>query len=228
MSTGFPQQNQVSPSVGLSSAERESVLRPDLTRLLDIVIASLAILFLGPLMLIIALAVWIVDPGPIFFAHHRIGRSGRIFPCYKFRSMVTNSQEVLERLLESDNVARLEWEVNHKLTDDPRITKIGRFLRKSSLDELPQFFNVLRGDMGLVGPRPIVAAEVVRYGRYFREYCAVRPGITGLWQISGRSDTTYRRRVALDVMYSRNRTMRLNMRILAATPLVVVIAKGSR
>jgi exopolysaccharide production protein ExoY len=228
MDAGFSRQNGSSAVISVASAPRQWTGVLDLTRAFDIISATIIVLLFGPLLVVIAAAVWLVDPGPIFFAHHRIGRSGRVFPCYKFRSMVINSEEVLRSLLETDNIARLEWELNHKLIDDPRITKIGKFLRKSSLDELPQFFNVLRGDMSLVGPRPIVAAEAARYGRYFEEYCSVRPGITGLWQISGRSDTTYRRRVALDVVYSRMRSMRLNLRILAATPVVVLLGKGSR
>lgn len=196
-------------------------------RTLDIGIAISAILFFGPLMIMIAVISFVADPGPIFFSQHRIGRGGRIFRCYKFRTMAINAQERLEELLSRDAVARAEWDRDHKLRNDPRIVGIGRFLRKSSLDELPQLFNVLAGDMSIVGPRPIVAAEADRYGRYFRHYCAVRPGITGLWQISGRNDVTYRRRVAFDVTYSRKLSVLMYLKVLLLTIPSVVFARGS-
>lgn len=196
-------------------------------RVLDAVLTSIALVFFLPLMIVIAALIWLTDRGPILFAHKRIGRDGQTFPCLKFRSMVTNSEARLRELLERDPAAREEWERDHKLKNDPRITPIGRFLRKSSLDELPQLFNVLRGEMSLVGPRPIVEAEVPRYGRYFIDYCAVRPGITGLWQISGRNDVSYRRRVAFDVIYRRTRSTKKNIGIIAATVPAVVLSRGS-
>lgn len=198
-----------------------------MTRLFDIC-ASLALLvFLAPLMIVVAALIIISNPGPVIFGHKRLGRDGRTFACLKFRSMVTDSQERLAHLLATDPEARREWERDHKLKNDPRITPIGAFLRKSSLDELPQLFNVLRGDMSLVGPRPIVMDEVRRYGRYFSHYSQVRPGITGLWQVSGRSNTSYRRRVAMDVTYSRSQSLPLNIKILLMTVPSVLLAKGS-
>jgi lipopolysaccharide/colanic/teichoic acid biosynthesis glycosyltransferase len=196
-------------------------------RVTDVVVSLLALFFLLPLLLITALCVFVTDPGPIFFAHRRIGRGGSYFHCLKFRTMMVNAAELLDKLLAEDPVAKASWDRDHKLKDDPRVTPIGRFLRSSSLDELPQFWNVLRGDMSLVGPRPIVDGEVVRYGRYFEDYCRVRPGITGLWQVSGRNDVTYRRRVALDVVYARSQSIRLNMKIMAMTVPCVIQAKGS-
>ncbi|MBW4329923.1 sugar transferase [Stakelama sp. CBK3Z-3] len=196
-------------------------------RVIDVLVSVIAIIFFAPLMVIIALLVFAADPGPVLFAHKRIGRGGREFPCLKFRSMAVDADERLRELLRIDATAREEWARDHKLRNDPRITGIGGFLRKSSLDELPQLFNVLRGDMSLVGPRPIVHAEAERYGRYLIDYCAVRPGITGLWQVSGRNDVTYRRRVAMDVTYSRKRSTKMNLRILAITVPSVVLAKGS-
>jgi exopolysaccharide production protein ExoY len=196
-------------------------------RTLDMSVAVLALLFLAPVFLLVAVLVFVSDPGPVFFAHRRIGQGGRLFPCLKFRSMVIDSQERLDKLLASDPVKRAEWELNHKLKDDPRITAIGRFLRKSSLDELPQLLNVVRGDMSLVGPRPIVMAEAVRYGRYIKDYCSVRPGITGLWQISGRSDLSYRRRVALDTTYARAKSLGLDIKILLVTVPAVFAQRGS-
>ena len=196
-------------------------------RLLDIIIASSALIFLAPLLLLVAGLVYIVDPGPIFFAHRRIGRHGQTFPCLKYRSMVVDAEQRLKQLLLSSEEARAEWARDFKLRRDPRITAIGNFLRKSSIDELPQLINVLRGEMSIVGPRPIVAGEVERYGRYYAHYSAVKPGITGLWQISGRNNVSYRRRVALDVSYARNKCLGLDLRILVMTVPAVLMAKGS-
>jgi lipopolysaccharide/colanic/teichoic acid biosynthesis glycosyltransferase len=198
-----------------------------LTAALNIAIALFAVLFLLPVMLLVAFCVYAQDGGPILFAHRRIGLNGRTFHCLKFRSMAVDAQERLAVLLASDPVARAEWEKDHKLRDDPRVTALGAFLRKTSLDELPQLFNVLRGTMSLVGPRPIVEAEVVKYGRRFDAYCAVKPGITGLWQVSGRNDTSYRTRVALDCVYARRRSVGLDAYILACTVPAVLMRRGS-
>jgi len=166
----------------------------------DIVGALGLILLFGPLMLAVA---WLVskDGGPAMFGHRRIGADGRPFVCLKFRSMVVDADEALERLLAEDADARAEWAATRKLRNDPRITGVGRFLRRSSLDELPQLFNVLRGEMSLVGPRPIVDDEVAFYHACFPFYAQCRPGLTGLWQVSGRSDVDYVRRVQLDTAY---------------------------
>jgi lipopolysaccharide/colanic/teichoic acid biosynthesis glycosyltransferase len=199
----------------------------DTTRILDVVIAATALIFFAPLMLLTALIIKLQDGGPIFFGHTRIGRGGRAFKCLKFRSMVVDAEERLHRLLERDPVARQEWAADQKLRVDPRITAFGAALRKSSLDELPQLLNVLRGEMSIVGPRPIVQAEVVRYGRAYRYYCKVRPGITGLWQVSGRNDVSYRQRVALDALYARSRSLGLNVSIILRTIPAVLLRKGS-
>ena len=196
-------------------------------RAFDVVVALAALIFVGPLMLVVAACIYIIDPGPVLFGHQRIGRDGRAFRCWKFRSMVVDADTRLAALLGSDPVARSDWQRNHKLRDDPRITLLGRFLRRSSLDELPQLFNVVIGEMSVVGPRPIVAAEATRYGRYFNDYCRVRPGITGLWQISGRNDVSYRRRVALDVLYVRSKSLLLDLRIVLLTIPRVVLSKGA-
>jgi lipopolysaccharide/colanic/teichoic acid biosynthesis glycosyltransferase len=198
-----------------------------LTTAMNMALALLALVFLLPVMLLVALAVYCQDGGPILFAHRRIGLNGRTFPCLKFRSMAVDAEQRLAALLVSDPAARAEWERDHKLRQDPRVTPLGAFLRKTSLDELPQLFNVLRGEMSLVGPRPIVEAEVVKYGRRFRSYCAVKPGITGLWQVSGRNDTSYRTRVALDCVYARRRSFSLDAYIIAATVPAVLTRKGS-
>jgi exopolysaccharide production protein ExoY len=197
------------------------------TDAMNLVLALVALVFLAPVMLTVALAVFLQDGGPVVFSHRRIGRGGRYFHCFKFRSMAIDAEERLAELLAHDPMARAEWAQDHKLRNDPRVTRLGAFLRRTSLDELPQLFNVLRGEMSLVGPRPIVDAEVVKYGRRFESYCAVKPGITGLWQVSGRNDTTYRARVALDCIYARQRSVLLDGMIIAATIPAVLMRRGS-
>jgi exopolysaccharide production protein ExoY len=196
-------------------------------RLLDILLTVPLLGLFLPLIALIGIFVWIVDPGPILFRHRRVGYQGKAFYCLKFRSMVVDAERRLEEVLASDPAIRAAWLRDHKLPTDPRITKLGKFLRASSLDELPQLFNVLRGEMSLVGPRPIVEAEVPRYGRYIADYHSVIPGVTGLWQISGRSDTSYRRRVALDVAFARSRSPGLYLKILVLTVPAVLLARGS-
>lgn len=198
-----------------------------LCRVLDLVVAALALFFFLPLFVVIAALLFISNPGPIFFAHRRIGKDGRPFACLKFRTMVVDADARLVQLLATDPDARAQWDRDHKLRNDPRITPVGLFVRRSSLDELPQLLNVLIGNMSLVGPRPIVPGEVARYGRYFTEYCSVLPGITGLWQVSGRNDVSYRRRVALDVKYARTRSLATNLRVIAMTVPAVFAARGS-
>jgi Undecaprenyl-phosphate galactose phosphotransferase WbaP len=195
-------------------------------RAFDIVTASLLCVLLSPLILTIMTLIRIGGE-PILFRHKRIGRNGRIFQCIKFRSMLPNAEEVLRRLLNEHPELRDEWTENHKLRNDPRVSAIGRVLRLTSLDELPQLWNVLRGEMSLVGPRPIVRAELLRYGRDASKYLAVKPGLTGLWQVKGRSDTTYRRRVAMDRYYVRNQSILLDVYILAATPTAVLRRSGA-
>jgi len=194
---------------------------------MNIVVAIVALIFLLPIMLAVACAIYLQDGGPILFAHRRIGHRGRHFYCLKFRSMAVDAEQRLAALLASDPGARAEWERDHKLRNDPRVTRLGAFLRKTSLDELPQIFNVLRGEMSLVGPRPIVDAEVGKYGRRFNNYCAVKPGITGLWQVSGRNDVSYRARVAMDCIYARERNVLMDGFIIAATVPAVLMRKGS-
>ena len=198
-----------------------------LCRACDIVVALAAILFTAPLLIMIALGVKLHDGGPALFGQERIGMGGRTFRCMKFRSMVVDAEVRLAALLAADPQARGEWSRDFKLKRDPRITPLGDFLRRSSLDELPQLFNVLRGDMSIVGPRPIVRSEVARYGARFESYCAVRPGITGLWQVSGRSDVSYRRRVAMDAVYARSKCLSWDVKILLLTVPAVFLAKGS-
>lgn len=194
---------------------------------LDIVISLVALIFVAPLMIVVAIAVKIQDGGPVFFGHSRIGYEGRAFRCWKFRSMVVDADARLAALLARSPEARKEWDDNQKLRKDPRVTLLGRMLRVSSIDELPQLFNVLIGEMSLVGPRPIVTAEVARYGSRFNHYCSVRPGITGLWQVSGRSDTGYRTRVAMDTVFAKRASPRLYLALLLATVPAVLYRRGS-
>ena len=195
-------------------------------RTLDIVVAGVALTLLVPVLLAVALAIKLLDPGPLLFAHQRLGEGGRPFRCLKFRSMTVDADARLARLLEVDLAARAEWAETQKLRDDPRITRLGRFLRRSCLDELPQLVNVLRGEMSLVGPRPITADEAVRYGRHFPVYCSLKPGITGLWQVKRQEQTSYRRRVAFDLAYARSRSLGLNLAILLRTVPTVLRGQG--
>ncbi len=193
----------------------------------DVAVTALIVLILAPLLVLLAFLIWAEDGGAVLFRHERVGRDGQMFHCLKFRSMAVNADELLRALLAEDEAARREWAADHKLRNDPRVTRIGRFLRATSLDELPQLFNVLRGEMSLVGPRPIVAQEVARYGGRYALYCACRPGLTGLWQVSGRNDVSYRRRVALDSWYARHRSLLLDLQILFRTVPAVLFRRGS-
>jgi exopolysaccharide production protein ExoY len=188
-----------------------------LKRSVDIVLSVFGIVLLAPLLIICFAVTRLSSPGPALFRHRRVGFNGKHFDCLKFRTMVTDAPERLRRLLESDRLAAAEWEANRKLRDDPRITVIGAILRKSSLDELPQLFNVLKGDMSIVGPRPVTDEELERYASSVGAYLSCRPGITGLWQVSGRSRTTYNKRVACDAFYARNWSMTLDAKIIVVT-----------
>jgi Undecaprenyl-phosphate galactose phosphotransferase WbaP len=209
---------------------RQQLLLPGprlLKRVLDLGATVLVGLLSLPLLALIALAVKLDSPGPVFFAQTRIGKGGRKFRAWKFRTMVQDAEQVLERYLREHPELREEWDQDHKLRQDPRITRVGRILRRTSLDELPQLWNVLRGEMSLVGPRPIVDEEVGKYGPRFALYAQVLPGITGLWQVSGRNDTTYEQRVELDSYYVRNWSPWLDLYILARTVWVVLTGKGA-
>ncbi|KQN10701.1 sugar transferase [Sphingomonas aurantiaca] len=199
----------------------------NLSRLVDIIFAGSAFLVFLPVIVLLCIAISLQDGGSPLFMHRRIGRGGRMFPCLKLRTMVRDSEARLRRHLAENPAARAEWALDQKLRNDPRITPLGRFLRKSSLDELPQLLNVVWGQMSLVGPRPIVPAEVERYGRYMEFYCNLRPGITGLWQVSGRNDISYRRRVAMDTIYSRTRWVGGDIWIMVRTVPAVFASKGS-
>jgi lipopolysaccharide/colanic/teichoic acid biosynthesis glycosyltransferase len=192
----------------------------------DIFASTVAIILFAPLMLLLFLLIKATSSGPGLFRQQRVGLDGQLFPCLKFRTMVTDAQQQLERLLAESEEARLEWERDQKLRSDPRITAIGEFLRKTSLDELPQLFNILVGQMSIVGPRPIVEGEIARYGPRFTDYCSVRPGLTGLWQISGRNDVSYAKRVRLDSFYARRKSLALNVVICFRTVPAILSSRG--
>lgn len=187
---------------------------------------SIALVFL-PVMIVVGIIIRLSGQ-PVVFSHLRVGRGRKLFPCYKFRTMRPDAEKVLQELIRSDPAVLREWRESHKLHDDPRVTKFGEFLRRSSMDELPQLWNVLKGDMSLVGPRPIVEDELERYGNKAGAYLSVRPGMTGLWQIMGRSNVKYSRRVSLDTWYVRRQNVLLDAWIVLRTAVVVLKRIGAR
>lgn len=214
--------------VAAQNSSSENRANGVLKRTTDFLIAAIALFFLLPVLVPLAIVIRLSDGGPALFKQKRIGRDGKEFQCYKFRSMVVDANERLRLLLESDPRARRQWHATQKLENDPRITAFGQFLRKSSLDELPQLINILKGEMSIVGPRPIVQNEVEKYGDYFGHYCQVRPGLTGLWQVSGRSDTSYGERVALDVQYVSDWSYASDLKIMVMTIPAVLMSDGAR
>jgi Undecaprenyl-phosphate galactose phosphotransferase WbaP len=196
-------------------------------RCMDVVLSLMALIALSPVLLIIAALIRLESRGPAMYRQNRLGLGKGRFSVWKFRSMCANADQVLENYLNANPELRAEWERDHKLKKDPRVTLMGRFLRKTSLDELPQLINVLRGEMSLVGPRPIVDSEIAKYGESFALYTQVVPGLTGLWQVSGRNDTTYKERVELDTYYVRNWSPWLDIYLLARTVKVVVTGYGA-
>jgi exopolysaccharide production protein ExoY len=212
--------------------EPHPVFRPTLRvraakRVMDVLGALLFLTLFLPLFLAVAIGVRLSSRGPIFYVQPRAGRGGRDFQFYKFRSMKIDADEVLSAFLDSDSGAKRRWEQYQKIDNDPRITRFGKFIRRTSLDELPQFWNVLLGDMSLVGPRPCMLEQKALYGQYWTSYCAMKPGITGLWQVSGRNRLTYRQRVSLDVRYVQDWSVWGDLKILAKTVVVVLYATGA-
>lgn len=197
-------------------------------RILDLGLAGVALLLLLPLMLGVALLVKANSRGPVFYGHQRVGFGGKRFRCWKFRTMVTDGDRVLEEHFRRFPEERMVWLAERKLTNDPRVTPIGSVLRKLSVDELPQLWNILLGQMSIVGPRPVVAEELENYGIVARDYLRTRPGLTGLWQVSGRNDASYRKRVMLDRLYVRRWSMALDLWIILRTIPAVLAARGAR
>jgi undecaprenyl-phosphate galactose phosphotransferase len=198
-------------------------------RAFDIIFSMLCLIIGAPLFFIIALMIYITSPGSVIYSHPRIGRGGKVFRCYKFRSMHLDARERLKEILESDPEMKKEWEQTYKLKKDPRVTAIGTFLRKTSLDELPQFWNVLIGDLSVVGPRPVVREEVEKYfGIKAYKILSIRPGLTGLWQVSGRSDINcYQKRIALDEYYVDNQSLALDIKLISKTIPAMIHSKGA-
>jgi len=196
-------------------------------RLIDIFVVTLGGLLLLPFLMFIALLIKITSPGPVLYKQKRLGSDGKHFYTYKFRSMAIDADQKLQKMLASDPLLKKEWEENHKLFNDPRITKLGRFIRRTSIDEFPQLINILKGEMSLVGPRPIVDAEIEKYGEDYKRVFSIKPGLTGLWQVSGRSDTNYLDRVAYDVYYLQSWSVWLDLWIIFKTFGVVLFGKGA-
>lgn len=196
-------------------------------RLFDVSGAVLLLLLLLPLMALIALSILTINGRPVLFGHRRIGFNGQSFRCWKFRTMFPDADRRLTDVLARDANARQEWQTSFKLRRDPRVTPVGRFLRRTSLDELPQLYNVMIGEMSIIGPRPIVPDEISRYGNGFAAYCRCRPGITGLWQVNGRTELSYQERVRYDIAYCCNWSHTQDFQILAKTVVVVLTCSGS-
>jgi len=193
--------------------------------LLDFIFAFIFLILGSPLIILISLLIKFSSRGPIFYKQKRIGKNKKTFKCLKFRTMFPESEDMLQNLLSRNKELRIEYQKDFKLKNDPRITPIGEFLRKSSLDEIPQFLNVLKGEMSIVGPRPIVKKEVSKYGNSFKKAFSLRPGITGLWQVSGRNNLSYKKRVELDLIYAKDVSMVMDLRIIIRTIGVILFPK---
>ena len=202
----------------------ESKIYLILKRMFDFISSLIGLIIFLPILIIIAVAIKLDSKGPIVFGHIRIGKNGQEIKVYKFRSMVQNAQEVFNNFTPEQ---KAEFNKNFKLENDPRITRVGSFLRKTSLDELPQLWNIIKGDMSVVGPRPIVKKEIIKYGDSFRKVFSVKPGLTGYWQADGRSDTTYDERVDMDLYYVNNRSLGLDFKILIQTFVSVIKKEGA-
>ena len=219
----------------LTASERQADLRADsirhfwsgcAKRAFDLVVASVLLVLNAPLFLVVSIIVR-SDGGPAFFSQERVGRDGRRFACYKFRTMVVDAEGRLDRLLAENPEARAEWNATQKFKNDPRVTRWGLWLRRTSIDELPQLLNVIMGDMSLVGPRPIPTPELAHYGPEILVYIRERPGITGLWQVNGRNNLDYQARIALNSRYVMHRTLYGDIKILAKTAWIVLGGKGA-
>ena len=193
-------------------------------RVIDVILASVALILLSPLFAIIAIAIKIDSKGPVFFAHKRIGKNGKIIKLYKFRSMVINAEELIKSFTPEQ---MREYKENYKLTNDPRITKVGKFLRKTSLDELPQLINIINGDLSIIGPRPLVADELEKYGVNKDKFLSVTPGLTGYWAANGRSNTTYEQRMEMELYYIDNLSLKMDIKVFFKTILSVLKKEGA-
>lgn len=193
-------------------------------RVIDVILASIALILLSPLFAIIAISIKIDSKGPVFFAHKRIGKYGKIIKLYKFRSMVVNAEELIKSFTPEQ---MKEYKENYKLTNDPRITRVGKFLRKTSLDELPQLINIINGDLSIIGPRPVVADELEKYGTNKDKFLSVTPGLTGYWAANGRSNTTYEQRMEMELFYIDNLSLKMDIKVFFKTILSVLKKEGA-
>jgi len=193
-------------------------------RFMDVILATIALVVLSPIFLIIAIAIKIESKGPVFFKHTRIGKNGKIIKLYKFRSMVINAEELIKSFTPEQ---MKEYKENYKLTNDPRITKIGKFLRKTSLDELPQLLNIIKGDLSIIGPRPVVTDELEKYGANTKKFLSVTPGLTGYWAANGRSCTTYEQRMQMELYYIDNLSLKMDIKVFFKTIEAVIKREGA-
>lgn len=203
--------------------EKQSVYKY-IKRIMDVILASMALVILSPVFFIIALAIKLESKGPVFFKHTRIGKDGKIIKLYKFRSMVTNAEELIKSFTPEQ---MKEYKENYKLTNDPRITKVGKFLRKTSLDELPQLLNIIKGDLAVIGPRPVVAEELKKYGTNIERFLSVTPGLTGYWAANGRSCTTYEQRMQMELFYIDNMSFKMDAKVFFKTIEAVIKREGA-
>lgn len=219
----------INPLDSLNSAIDYKIKHIPVKRGFDLLFSLLSFLIASPLFLLIGLTIYLTSPGKVIYSHERVGRGGRPFRCYKFRTMYPDADQRLKDILEAQPDLRKEWELTYKLKNDPRVTPIGAFLRKTSLDELPQFWNVLKGDLSVVGPRPVVREEVEKYfGVKAYKILSIRPGLTGPWQVSGRSDIiSYQKRIELDEYYVDHHSIKLDLKLIAKTIPAVLLSKGA-
>jgi exopolysaccharide production protein ExoY len=223
VSAGLP-----TPSSTMGNPRRNQSPASDrLKHAVDAVLAFVALIVLLPMMLTVSVVLLMTQGRPVLIGHRRIGKGGHLFPCFKFRTMVINGDEVLKWHLDANPEFHAEWNATRKLKEDPRVTAFGRSLRRSSIDELPQLLNVIRGEMSLVGPRPITQSETEYYGQCFQDYARVRPGLTGLWQVSGRSNTSYKERVEFDIRYVAEHSIFGDFVIMAKTIPAILRSHGS-
>lgn len=210
--------------IGIADMEIKGKIYRGFKRIVDIILGCIGLVLLSPVFLILAICIKIDSKGPVIFAHKRIGKNGKEFNMYKFRSMYENAEEMIENFNEEQ---KREWQENFKLENDPRITKVGKFLRKTSLDELPQIVNIIKGDLSIVGPRPIVDEELEKYGENKEKFLSITPGLTGYWQANGRSNTTYEERMQMELYYIDNQSLWLDIKIFFKTIVSVLKKEGA-
>ena len=211
--------------IGIADMEIKGKIYRGFKRIVDIILGCIGLVLLSPVFLILAICIKIDSKGPVIFAHKRIGKNGKEFNMYKFRSMYENAEEMIENFNEEQ---KIEWQENFKLENDPRITKVGKFLRKTSLDELPQIVNIIKGDLSIVGPRPIVDEELEKYGENKEKFLSITPGLTGYWQANGRSNTTYEERMQMELYYIDNQSLLLDIKIFFKTIVSVLKKEGAK